>query len=401
MPTDDQVEAKPRHRDPARTATAADTKSVTGAAQTGRGAAIEIDGSQGEGGGQILRTALALSMITGQPLHLRAIRAKRPKPGLMRQHLMCVQAAAQVSGAHISGAELGATELRFAPGPVRASAYEFAMASAGSCMLVLQTVLPALMLADAPSTLVLRGGTHNPMAPSFHFVRDAFAPLVQRLGAGLTLQLQRLGFYPAGGGEVTATITPAARLTPFDLTERGELQQGDALCLTPGLSGSIARRELTALGQAMGWGEDRLRFGEARQHEGPGNALIARLRYAHVTEVFVELGARNLSSEQVAGKLVQAIRAFQRRPGAAVGPHLADQLVLLQALAVWQAGRTGSQADAPHADVPQADVPQARFSCSEVTEHLRTNCVVIERFLPVRCTLTQGPVSRVTVRWAG
>jgi RNA 3'-terminal phosphate cyclase (ATP) len=354
------------------------------------GVPIELDGAQGEGGGQILRTALALSVITGRPLALHSIRAGRAKPGLMRQHLMCVQAAAAISGATVQGATLGATELRFEPGPVRAGDHEFAVASAGSCMLVLQTVLPALMLADGPSHLRLKGGTHNPMAPSFHFVRDAYAPLVRRLGVGLDLQLHRLGFYPAGGGEASVAITPAARLQAFDLMARGELQQAEALCLTPGLPGSIARRELTALGQAMGWGEERLHVGEARQHEGPGNALIATLRYAALTEVFVELGAKNVSSEQVAARLAKAIRGYQRVPGAAVGPHLADQWLLPLALAVWQAGEAG--------EVP----PRARFTCSEVTEHLRTNCAVIERFLPLRLTLAhEAGVPVVGIDWLG
>ncbi len=356
---------------------------------------IELDGSQGEGGGQILRTALALSVITGQRLRLHSIRAKRPKPGLMRQHLMCVQAAAAISGATVQGAELGAQALSFEPGPLRAGDYEFAIASAGSCMLVLQTVLPALMLADAPSTLMLRGGTHNHMAPSFHFVRDAFAPLVARLGPQVALTLHRHGFYPAGGGEVAVRITPAQVLTPYDLLSRGELQQGSALCLAPGVPKHVTHRELDALGQALGWERAQLQSGDVKQHEGPGNALIASLHYAHVTEVFVELGAKNVSAEQVAGRLVKAMRDYQKKPHAAVGPHLADQLVLLQALAVWQTSQSRAQGQSG-----QSEPVQASFSCSEVTAHLRTNCEVIERFLPVQMAIGRepAPVVRVTAK---
>jgi hypothetical protein len=151
---------------------------------------IEIDGSVGEGGGQILRTSLALAMCTGQPFTLSRIRARRPKPGLMRQHLTCVLAAAEVCGAEVVGAELGSATLRFVPGPVRAGDYRFAVGSAGSCTLVLQTVWPALMLADAPSRLHLGGGTHNPMAPPFHFLQRAYAPLMRRLGAPASLTLR-------------------------------------------------------------------------------------------------------------------------------------------------------------------------------------------------------------------
>src|SRR3990167_8207439 len=145
-------------------------------------ACLTLDGSTGEGGGQILRTGLALSMVTGRPLHITRIRAGRPKPGLMRQHLACVQAAMAVCGGQADGAELGSQTLLFTPSAVRAGDYRFQIATAGSCLLVLQTVLPALMLADGESRVQLSGGTHNPMAPPFDFLERAFAPLVRRLG---------------------------------------------------------------------------------------------------------------------------------------------------------------------------------------------------------------------------
>ena len=329
---------------------------------------IEIDGSQGEGGGQILRTALALAIVTGQALRLTRIRARRPKPGLMRQHLACVQAAQAISGAEVEGAELGATELRFAPGPVRAGDYDFRIASAGSCLLVLQTVLPPLLLADAPSTLHLQGGTHNPMAPSFHFVRDAFAPLLARMGGALALDLQRAGFYPAGGGALTATLTPGGPLRALDVCERGTLQHAQAECLAPTLPRNIAFRELETVAKLTGWPQAQLITAPAQTGEGPGNALIGTLRYEHVTEVFTSLGERGVPAETVAQRLVKQMRRYQAHT-AALGPHLADQWALLQALAVWQSGQ------------------DARFTCTEATEHLRTNCTVIERFLPLRFTL--------------
>ena len=349
---------------------------------------VELDGSQGEGGGQILRTGLALSMVTGRPLAIDNIRAGRPKPGLMRQHLACVHAAAEVSGAEVEGAALGAQSLRFAPGPVRAGDYRFMVASAGSCLLVLQTVLPALLLAGQSSRVQLGGGTHNPMAPPFHFLERAYAPLVGRMGAGLDLTLRRCGFYPAGGGEVEAVVTPAPdRLRPFDLLVRGAPRAAFAECLAPGLARGIARRELDTLGQAMGWSDDQLRGGEQRQNEGPGNALIATLAYDHVTEVFCTLGERGVSAEEIARRLVRELRAYQGSE-AAVGPHLADQLALLLALAVWQQGEAG---------VPVA----ASFTCSEVTAHTRTNCEVIERFLPVRFDITDSGAARATVSTVG
>ncbi len=340
---------------------------------------LTLDGSTGEGGGQILRTGLALSMVTGRPLHITRIRAGRPKPGLMRQHLACVQAAVAVCGGQAEGAELGSQTLVFTPSAVRAGDYRFQIATAGSCLLVLQTVLPALMLADDPSKVELSGGTHNPMAPPFDFLERAFAPLVRRLGVGVDLQLQRRGFYPAGGGELVAHITPASATTqplaPVDLLERGPLHNAWGEALVPGLARNIATRELEALGQRMGWTFEsgQLRQPPTRQNEGPGNALIATLEHAHVTEVFCQLGERSLSAEQVAKRLVDEVRAYQRSTGA-LGPHLADQWMLPLALAVWRSGRA------------------ARYTCTEVTQHTATNAQTIALGLPVRVQIT--PVER-------
>lgn len=340
---------------------------------------LDLDGSTGEGGGQILRTGLALSMVTGRPLHITRIRAGRPKPGLMRQHLACVQAAVAVCGGHAEGAELNSQTLVFTPGVVRAGDYRFQIATAGSCLLVLQTVLPALMLADGPSKVELAGGTHNPMAPPFDFLESAFAPLVRRLGVGLELQLQRRGFYPAGGGELVAHIVPATAtattqpLAPVDVLERGPLQNGWGEALAPGLARHIATRELEALGQRMGWTFEagQLRQPSTRQNEGPGNALIATLEYEHITEVFCQLGERSLSAEQVARRLVDEVRAYQRSAGA-LGPHLADQWMLPLALAVWRSGQA------------------ARYTCTKVTQHTATNAQTIALGLPVRVQITSA-----------
>jgi RNA 3'-terminal phosphate cyclase (ATP) len=327
---------------------------------------IEIDGSVGEGGGQILRTSLALSMCTGQAFTLARIRARRAKPGLMRQHLTCVNAATAVSSASVSGAELGSGTLIFAPGAVQAGDYTFSVGTAGSCTLVLQTVWPALMLAGAASRLTLSGGTHNPMAPPFHFLERCYAPLLRRLGADSALTLRRLGFYPAGGGEIEATIHPAAdSLRAFDLLERGALIEAYAECLTPALPNAVARRELDVLGDELGWSASQLRTPTVRQNEGPGNALMATLAYAHVCELATQFGEKNVSSESVAGALVRDVRAYEAST-AALGPHLADQWALPLALAVWRRGGA------------------AAYTCTALTEHTTTNFDVIARFLPVR-----------------
>jgi RNA 3'-terminal phosphate cyclase (ATP) len=344
---------------------------------------IELDGSLGEGGGQILRTALALSLITQQPFRIHNIRAKRPKPGLMRQHLACVQAAVRI-GADGEQAlavavddagqpvQVGSSSLHFTPAPVRAGRYEFVIGSAGSCMLVLQTVLWPLALAQAPSELILRGGTHNPMAPCADYLQMLAAVCqglqgVQRQDIW-QLELQRHGFYPAGGGQARVTITPPAQgIAAIDLMKRGELLQASAECLHAGIPRGAAERELAALSQALGWPSEALRNRALRANEGPGNALLAHLRYAHVTEIFAAYGEKGVSAEQVAQDLVRQVRAYQSADAPA-GPHMADQLMIPAALAALQ-GRS------------------SQYRATEITPHATTNAQVIEQFLPVRCKI--------------
>lgn len=327
---------------------------------------IEIDGAAGEGGGQVLRSALALAMCTGQGFAMTRIRAGRAKPGLMRQHLTCVQAAVAVSGAVVDGAELGSTQLRFQPGAVRGGDQAFQVGTAGSCTLVLQTVWPALMLADQPSQLRLGGGTHNPMAPPYHFLERSYAPLMRRLGAPVDLQLRRLGFFPAGGGEVAVRIEPAAAtLQPYDLMERGALREAYAECYAAAVPRSVARRELDQLGAGLGWSGEQLRQAPARHDEGPGNVLMATLDHASVCEVFTQCGERGLSAETVARRLVEEVQAYQAGEGA-LGPCLADQWMLPLALAVWLRQQP------------------AAYTCTEITPHASTHLALLQRFLPLR-----------------
>ena len=184
---------------------------------------IALDGAQGEGGGQILRSALSLSMITGQPFTITSIRAGRAKPGLLRQHLTAVKAATEICGATVEGAELGSQRLLFRPGTVRGGDYRFAIGSAGSCTLVLQTVLPALWFADGPSRVEVSGGTDNPSAPPADFIRRVLEPLLAKIGIHQQTTLLRHGFYPAGGGVVATEVSPVASFNTLQLGERGNI----------------------------------------------------------------------------------------------------------------------------------------------------------------------------------
>jgi RNA 3'-terminal phosphate cyclase (ATP) len=203
---------------------------------------ITIDGSFGEGGGQILRTSLALSLVTGHAFRIQNIRAGRAKPGLLRQHLTAVQAAVEVGDAAVDGATLGSKELVFKPGKVRAGDYRFAVGTAGSATLVLQTILPALIIGKEPSRLTLEGGTHNPHAPPFDFLDRAFLPLLNRTGPQVSMKLERIGFYPAGGGRFTVEIIPTDKLKGLDLRERGESKGRSARAIFSNLSAGVANR---------------------------------------------------------------------------------------------------------------------------------------------------------------
>ena len=325
---------------------------------------IVLDGSIGEGGGQILRSALSLSMCTGTPFRIERIRAKRKKPGLLRQHLTAVNAAAEICGAKTEGAHIGSTTLAFTPGRIKAGDYQFAIGSAGSCTLVFQTVLPALLMADAPSRLRLQGGTHNPMAPPFHFLERAFVPLLRAMGADIKLEIKRFGFYPAGGGDFTADIQPA-RLVPLHLPQRGERKHSYAESFVAGVPGHVALRELEAVGKAMGWAGEQLKVQGLPSEQGPGNALMITLEHEFVTEVFTAFGEKSVAAEQVAKRVVAEARDYLPST-AAVGEHLADQLLL-----------------------PMALTGEGSFTCSTTSLHTTTNAEVIQQFLPVAIDITK------------
>jgi RNA 3'-terminal phosphate cyclase (ATP) len=297
----------------------------------GKNGMHKIDGSRGEGGGQILRTSLALSMITGTPIRIENIRARRAKPGLMRQHLTAVQAAARISNARVEGAAVGSREIVFTPSAVKPGGYHFAIGTAGSTTLILQTVLPALILASGPTRLTLEGGTHNPMAPPFEFLDRAFLPLLRRMGPTVDVTLERAGFYPAGGGRLAVTVTPAGALQGLDMLERGELRNRRGTVLLANLPGHIADREVRKLGELTSWGDDSF---EVRHVDsaGPGNAVLLELESEGITEVFVAFGEIGVSAEAVAEKAVREMRSYLKAD-VPVGEHLADQLLLPLALA--------------------------------------------------------------------
>ncbi len=323
-----------------------------------------LDGSRGEGGGQILRSALSLALVTGEPFRIHSIRAGRPKPGLKRQHLAAVLAAQRVGAARVSGAELGSSELVFEPGAIQCGHHRFAVGTAGSATLVLQTVLPALWSADAPSTIEIEGGTHNPLAPPADFVREVFLPVLARMGPSVELEIVRYGFFPAGGGLLRATINPAP-LAPIELLDRGAPTGHRARCLIANLPPVVAARELAVVQEELGWRANQLE--EARvPGPGPGNALSLELGFEHVRELVTAFGERNRASELVASEACAAALTYLRHD-APVGEHLADQLVLPFALA-----RGG------------------RFRALPLSLHATTNVELVSEWLGLRIDVRNG-----------
>ena len=324
---------------------------------------LTIDGAHGEGGGQILRTALALSMCLQRPVRLARIRASRRKPGLRRQHLTAVQAAAQITGARVEGAALGAVELEFIPGPVRPGEYRFDLGTAGSTTLVLQTLLPVLIGASGASRVVLEGGTHNPQAPPFEFLHSAFVPLLNRMGARVDVRLVRPGFYPAGGGCIEADIRPASRLVPLELLERGGVVSLGGVVWLSALPAHIAERERRVVHEDALWRSARLAVHRVEQPRGPGNAVVLVLECHHVTEVFAATGRRGVPAEDVAAAALASAREYVDA-GVPVGAYLADQLLLPLALA-----------------------GAGRYLTVKPSSHTLTNMAVIGQFLdvPLEC----------------
>ncbi|YCM42343.1 RNA 3'-terminal phosphate cyclase [Verrucomicrobiaceae bacterium 227] len=313
-----------------------------------------------DGGGQILRSALTLSMITGQPFRLTKIRGARPKPGLARQHLTCVKAAAQICNGAVDGAEIGSTEIIFHPGKVTGGDYQFAIGTAGSTTLLAQTLLPALWQAGKNSSLTLQGGTHNPMAPPMNFLERVYLRALKKMGVSIHSELTRFGFVPAGGGKITFTLDGGQKIQPLELLERGGEISRHIHCLCAHITGPVAEKETTALLKALNWPEDTVEVEHTENSDSSGNVLAAEIKYAHVTERASSFGEMRKPSSQVANDVARMIKNYLKSE-TVVGRNLADQLLLPMALA----GGGAILTPAP-------------------SNHVTTNIAVIESFLPVK-----------------
>jgi RNA 3'-terminal phosphate cyclase (ATP) len=341
---------------------------------------VEIDGAMGEGGGQVLRTALSLSVITGRPLQLYNIRAKRTPPGLKPQHLQAVRAAAAISSARVEGAQAGSRRLTFEPRGLLPGAYRFDIGTAGATSLVLQTLLLPLSFADQPSQLEIVGGSHVPWSPSYHYLAWQWLPMLERIGYRARLGLPEAGYYPRGGGRLRGTISPAAGLKPLRLATRGRLVEILGLAAVTRLDRSIAcRMERQAALRLAGLGVPIRIAVEVLEGVGPGAFLALHAVFADgASWCDTALGAPGKPSERVADEAADLLLAFLETDGA-VDRHLADQLML------------------PLSFVPGV----SELRTAAVTRHLLTNAEVVRAFLPVDIEV-QGPLDQpATVRVRG
>lgn len=320
---------------------------------------IEIDASFGEGGGQVLRSALALSVITGRPMHLWNIRARRDKPGLKPQHLKAVEAAAAISGARVQGAQLHSQTLSFEPGGVAAGSYRFDIGTAGSATLVLQTLFLPLSFAGAASEVAISGGTHVPWSPCYHYLAWHWMPLLRQAGFRGECNLERAGFYPKGGGRIIAAIRPPAPLKPLRLVARGALKGVSGLSAVANLDLAIAERQRRRAAERLGPLGVPLEIQTAALPAySRGTFLVLLAQFEHGRCCYSALGAAGKPAESVADEAADGLLAFLES-GAAVDPYLADQLLL------------------PLAFVPHA----SELYTARITSHLLTNAGLVKRFV--------------------
>jgi RNA 3'-terminal phosphate cyclase (ATP) len=336
-------------------------------------APVVINGSDGEGGGQILRTSLALAMLTGRPLEMSRIRAGRARPGLRRQHLACVEAAARLCHAEVRGAVVGSQQLAFRPGVITGGVLDIDIGSAGSTTLVVQTILVPAIAAGVALRAVIRGGTHNPLAPPFEFLDRVWLPQLRAMGARVALALDRHGFASGGEprgrdghGQLTLTVEPGGSLRPIEIVDAGPITARRATAILSRLPTHVAEREHAVVQGRLGLTAAECEVRDVRG-AGPANVLLVEIERAAGRELVSVFGEKGLRAERVAEQACDEIAAFLAAD-VPVGVHLADQLLL-----------------------PLAVTGGGRFRTLPLSLHATTNIATIQAFLDVSIEIAPGP----------
>lgn len=338
---------------------------------------ISIDGSIGEGGGQVVRSALALAAVTGQSLMIENIRGGRAKPGLLRQHLAGLRAITQICNAETSGDSLGSSTLCFCPKEIAGGDYDFQVGSAGSAVLVAQTILPALMRASQRSAVRIGGGTHAAWAPPFEFFDRCYLPLVNRMGGSVIATIRSHGFYPAGGGEIVLQVEPTTTMSGIDLRHReGELRRR-VIALVAQVPGGVAARECRRIERSLAWPSEVSQIVNVQRSGGPGNAVMIECRYDNVTELMVGYGTRGVRAERIAGAVAKEAKRYLSSD-APVGEYLCDQLLLIAGMAAadWSVGGSGAT---------------SCFKTGPLSKHSRTQIEILRRFLSIEVRVDERP----------
>lgn len=325
-----------------------------------------IDGAIGEGGGQVLRTSLALSIISGLGFTIKNIRAGRKKPGLRPQHLSAVKLAACICNANVSGAELGSTNLTFSPQSTVPGKYKLDIGTAGSTLLVMQTISLPLCILDQGSSITISGGTHVPYAPSYDFVDQHWLYFMKRIGFDISCEMLLAGFYPQGGGKILVNLNPVESIKPINISQRGKLKQIKGLSAISNLDRSIAERQRSRVIHRLG---SKYPLNDIRIKQLPakfkGTTIFLKCEFEHTQACYFSLGALGKPAEKVADEVCDKIEHFLSTD-ASIDEYLADQLLLPLSFA------SGNSTLTP----------------AKVTSHLVTNAQVIQIFLPVDISIS-------------
>ncbi len=329
---------------------------------------IIIDGSLGEGGGQILRTSLTLSLLTKKTLQIHNIRSKRSSPGLKQQHLTALRAAAEISNAQVEGDFPGSQEVLFVPGEIKPGKYNFKITTAGSTTLVMQTIFMPLSAASKASHVSITGGTHVPWSPPYHYLEWQWIPWMARIGFPGTVELHLCGYYPAGGGRLSCAVLPAESIEPLQVTERSKLIQIRGISAASNLPRDIPNRQrlrfVSKLGPSYPLNDIR---SAVLSGQGKGTFLTVLLEFEKTTACFTSLGEKGKRAEIVADELVKQVEEYLNTPGC-VDAYLPDQLLIPLSFAHGQSS----------------------IQTPKITLHLITNAEIIQQFLPVRFTIEGG-----------
>lgn len=346
---------------------------------------ISIDGSEGEGGGQILRSSLGLSIVTRRPIRIFNIRAKRDNPGLMRQHLTSVRAAKEICNAKVKGDAIGSKELVFEPGEVTGNDFQFRIGSAGSTTLVLQTILPPLLLSEKTTRVSIEGGTHNAWAPPVDFLQRSYSPILSRIGPFLQVDLKRHGFYPAGGGQLYCEVVPALKWHPLRLLERGEFVRRVGRCLVSNLQLDIALRENKKLSQLLDFSDNEL-IAEKVPSSGPGNVVMIEYAWEKACEIATGFGRKGISGEDVVKEVVKEITPFLESD-VPVGEYLADQIMLPLGLSAWRARKESIAGGGVFRTIP-------------LSLHSTTHIDILRRFLDIEIETNEQEDGSILVKFS-